>query len=103
MWGVCNKISGIQYNNRGKIMVSFKMKIKVLMLLSEGPQTKTLIGDIFKNRTAEYKAELNEWLSGVVSDSYTINYHGPATTLYCITPAGVDELEQLKTKLSDLG
>ena len=84
-------------------MISLKIKVKTLMLLSDGPKTKTEIGDITRNRTPEYKAEFNEWLSGVVTDSYTINYHGPATTIYCISPAGADALVELKTKFSDLG
>ena len=83
-------------------MLSPKIKTKILLMLSDGPKTKTIIGDTVRNRTPEYKAAFNEWLSGVVTDSYTMNYRGPATTIYCISPEGVRQLEALKERFSDL-
>ena len=81
-------------------MITLKMKYKALKALSEGPQSRTAMGDLVRSRDKAYRKEFFRWLDGRVSDSYKINTFGPATQIHCLTVAGVDEFAEMQKVIS---
>lgn len=77
--------------------VSEKIKFRALSLLADGPKTRTQITYPVGNRSPEYRDKYFGWLESLCSDSYQIGHKGPASKVYCITPAGIRELERLKS------
>lgn len=77
-------------------MITENIKYRTLSKLSEKYMTKTELTYMVRSRASDYRKAYFDWLEDKVSQKYQLNDRGPASEIYSLSVAGVNELGRLK-------
>jgi len=77
-------------------VITENIKYRTLSKLSDKYMTKTELTWLVRSRGSEYRKVYFDWLEDKVSQKYRVNDRGPASEVYSLSVAGVNELERLK-------